>query len=358
LEAVNNRRSPCADLRERIRVAVRDVIRRQVECGVDIVNDGEASKLSYATYVKERLDGFNGDAPPAPPPPDFEEFPEYMYGKMRGAERRRSACDGPLRYRGLDAVRADLNNLAAALDDPAAESASGAFMTAASPGVIAHFLPNQYYGSEEAYLWALADAMKVEYDEIHSAGFVLQLDCPDLAAGRYRHGEDLERFRRSATLSIEALSYATRDIPPEDLRLHLCWGNDEAPHRRDVPLADILDIVLRSRPATISFEAANPRHAHEWTVFAEVELPDDKRIIPGVIDSTTNYVEHPDLVAQRLVQYAKLVGRERVLAGSDCGFATVAGSTLVHPTVAWAKIVTLAEGARLASDRLWRKVRA
>ena len=226
-------------------------------------------------------------------------------------------------------------------------------MTAASPGVIASFLRNVHYPSHEEYLSALADAMKIEYDEIHRSGFVLQLDCPDLAAGRYHYGDDLESFRRRVALHLEALDHATRDIPAEQLRLHLCWGNYEGPHNHDVPLRDIIDLVLAARPGAISFEAANPRHAHEWVVFEDVPLPAGKVLIPGVLDSTTNYIEHPELVSQRLVRFAELVGRENVIAGTDCGFATFASRPTVHPTIAWAKLRAMAEGAELASRRLW-----
>jgi 5-methyltetrahydropteroyltriglutamate--homocysteine methyltransferase len=261
------------------------------------------------------------------------------------------ACVGPVSYRDLDAVRTDIANLKAALESAAVD---GAFMSAASPGVITLFLENQHYPSHEAYLFALADAMKSEYDEIHRAGIVLQLDCPDLAASRHSYGESLEEFRRRAALHIEALNHATRDIPPGAMRLHLCWGNYEGPHNHDVALRDIIDLAVNARPAALSFEAANPRHAHEWTVFEDVKLPDGKVLVPGVLDSTTNYVEHPELVAQRLVRYAELVGRDNVIAGSDCGFATFATTLRVHPTVTWAKLRAMADGARIASERLWR----
>ncbi|WP_187369596.1 cobalamin-independent methionine synthase II family protein [Fodinicola acaciae] len=349
LDAADHGR-PAADLDERIRAAVGEVVRRQVEAGIDIVGDGEASKISYSTYVKERLDGFSGTAEPGPPAPDFEDFPDYMRSRTTGGMPARPVCTGRIRYRGQQAVRADIANLRDALAETPAD---GAFMTAASPGVVAHFLPNRYYETDEAYLWALADAMKVEYDEIHAAGLDLQLDCPDLTAW-HRFRDDLPAFHRRLATRLEVIGYATRDIPPDRLRLHLCWGNYEAPHTRDIPLAEILRPVLDARPAAISFEAANPRHAHEWTVFEDVELPEDKMILPGVLDSTTNYVEHPELVAQRLERYAALVGRERVAGSSDCGFATTATSARVHPTVVWAKLAALAEGARLASQRLWK----
>jgi 5-methyltetrahydropteroyltriglutamate--homocysteine methyltransferase len=338
------------DLDGRIAAAVTDVVRRQAEAGVDLVNDGEASKIGYSTYVAQRLEGFGGESRPRHQSPEADEFPEYVRSQS-GPGAATPACVAPVSYRDLDAVRTDIANLKAALKRAGAEAA---FMSAASPGVITHFLENQHYPSHEAYLFALADAMKNEYDEIHRAGIVLQLDCPDLAASRHSYGESLEEFRRRVALHIEALNHATRDIPAEAMRLHLCWGNYEGPHNHDVALRDILDLALAARPAALSFEAANPRHAHEWTLFEDAELPDGKVLIPGVIDSTTNYVEHPELVAQRLVRHAELVGPENVIAGSDCGFATFATLLRVHPTITWAKLKAMADGARIASERLWR----
>ena len=256
---------------------------------------------------------------------------------------------GPVAYTGRAKIEADIANLKAA-------SAGDAelFLSAASPGVIAWFLRNRYYQNEEEYLFALADAMKEEYDAIHKAGVVLQLDCPDLAAQWEGHPElDAAQFRKAVALRLAALDHATRDIPPDRLRMHLCWGNAEVPHHTDVPLADFINLVLDARPAAISFEGANPRHEHEWTVFTDVKLPEGKVIIPGVLDSTTNFIEHPELVAQRLIRYANLVGKTNVIAGSDCGFATSADDGAVHPEIAWAKLGVMAEGARLASDRLW-----
>jgi 5-methyltetrahydropteroyltriglutamate--homocysteine methyltransferase len=228
-------------------------------------------------------------------------------------------------------------------------------MTAASPGVISRFLENQYYSNHEDYIAALADAMKQEYDAIYQAGFLLQLDCPDLASARNTvfANAPLEDFRRWASLNVEALNHAVRDIPADRMRLHLCWGNYEGPHHKDVPLNAIIDIALRAKPVALSFEAANPRHEHEWVVFESVKLPEDKVLIPGMLDSTTNFIEHPELVAQRLTRFAEVVGRERVMAGTDCGFATFAGMDTVDPQIAWAKLQALAEGARIASQRLW-----
>jgi 5-methyltetrahydropteroyltriglutamate--homocysteine methyltransferase len=340
-----------------IEEGVQDVVQRQVLAGIQVVNDGEASKIGYSTYVKERLDGFGGEGEGPSAPPEAADFPEFWeeWNRPRRGPAM-PACVGPVSYRDRAAVRADIANLKAALDvvGPAVEDA---FMTAASPGVIALFLQNRHYRDHEDYVFALAGAMKTEYDEIHRAGFVLQLDCPDLAAARHQRGESLGDFRRRVKLHVEALDHATRDIPGDELRLHLCWGNYEGPHHRDVPLRDIIELVLAARPAAISFEAANPRHAHEWTVFEDIEVPEGKLLIPGVIDSTTNYVEHPELVAQRLDRYADLVGRENVTAGSDCGFATVATSPTVHPSITWAKLGAMAEGARIASGRLWSRSR-
>ena len=337
-------------LDEQIRAAVADVVRRQVEAGVSVVNDGEEGKIGYATYVKERLDGFGGEAGMAGLPADMAEFPEYMRRVMSGIDFAMPACVGPVSYRGLDAVRADIANLQHALDRTDVEDA---FLTAASPGVIAVFLQNRHYPSHEEYVFALADAMKVEYDEIHRAGIVLQLDCPDLAMSGHMLGESLDDFRARARLNVEAIGHATRDIPPDDMRLHVCWGNYEGPHHRDVALGDIIDVVFAARPAAISFEAANPRHEHEWTVFEDVKLPEGKVIIPGVLDSTTNYIEHPELVAQRLVRYGKLVGPENLMAGSDCGFATFASYLSVDPPITWAKLHAMADGAALASKELY-----
>ena len=333
-----------------IRSAVADVVRRQAEAGVSVVNDGEEGKIGYATYVKERLDGFGGEAGMAGLPADMAEFPDYMRRVMGGIDFAMPACVGSVSYRGLDSVRADIANLQAALDGAEFEDA---FLSAASPGVIAVFLENQHYPSHEEYVFALAEAMKAEYDEIHRAGIVLQLDCPDLAMSGHMLGESLDVFRARARVNVEAINHATRDIPPDDMRLHVCWGNYEGPHHHDVAQRDIVDVVLEARPAAILFEAANPRHEHEWTVFEEVKLPEGKVIIPGVLDSTTNFIEHPELVAQRLVRYGRLVGPENLMAGSDCGFATFASYLSVHPPITWAKLHAMAEGAALASKEFY-----
>jgi 5-methyltetrahydropteroyltriglutamate--homocysteine methyltransferase len=335
-----------------VRAAVSETVRRQVDAGVDIVNDGEVSKPSYATYVTERLSGFEGEPIPFQMR-EFEAFPEFAARMFADPDTAsilsNPSCNGPVAYLDTSLVQADIANLRAAGD-----GATETFMSAASPGVIDMFMPNRYYPSTEEYLFALADAMKTEYDAIHQAGLVLQLDCPDLAC-EWSIGPEVskEEFRRVVAQRLEAIDHATRDIPPDRIRLHLCWGNYEGPHNIDVPLADIIDLVLAARPTAVSFEAANPRHEHEWKVFEEVKLPDGKVVIPGVLDSTTNYIEHPELVAQRLIRYGKVVGRENVIAGSDCGFATFAAFVPIDPAITWAKLAAMAEGARLASQELW-----
>jgi 5-methyltetrahydropteroyltriglutamate--homocysteine methyltransferase len=336
----------------RVREAVADVVERQVEAGIDIVNDGEQGKVGYSTYVRHRLTGFGGQSVVAPRA-DWADFPEAAarVGRMSVA---RPSCNGPIDWKDRTAVQRDVDHLKVAV---ARVRPIDVFMTAASPGVIAHFLRNEHYPSREAYLARLVDIMKEEYDAIHRSGFVLQVDCPDLAMGRHLAFPELSNaeFLKIAEGNVEALNHALRDIPADRVRLHLCWGNYEGPHHRDIPLREILPVVLRALPQAISFEGANPRHEHEWVAFREVRLPDDKIIIPGVLDSTTNFIEHPELVAQRLGRYAELVGRERVIAGTDCGFATFARSNpQVEPEIAWAKFRSMAEGARLASVQLWR----
>jgi 5-methyltetrahydropteroyltriglutamate--homocysteine methyltransferase len=353
LEAMDDGTAPAPqDFDARVRRAVADVVRQQVEAGVDIVSDGEQGKVGYSTYVRFRLTGFEGQST-VPVRSDWADFPKAAARYIR-ASGARPACNGPVAWKDRGAVQKDIANLTAALTGlPAAEG----FMTAASPGVIAHFLQNEHYPSREAYLARLADVMKEEYDAIAQAGLVLQVDCPDLAMGRHLRFPDLStaEFLKIAEANIEALNHALRDIPADRMRLHLCWGNYEGPHHRDIPLKDILGIVLKARPQAISLEGANPRHEHEWAVFREVKLPDDKVLIPGVLDSTTNFIEHPELVAQRIVRYAEVVGRERVIAGSDCGFGTFARSSYqVEPEIVWAKLWAMAEGARLASAALWK----
>jgi 5-methyltetrahydropteroyltriglutamate--homocysteine methyltransferase len=338
----------------RVRRAVADVVRMQVEAGLDVVNDGEQGKVGYSTYVRHRLSGFGGQSAPGSRA-DWTDFPEAAARAERRSTVSRPSCNGPIDWKDRTAVAKDVENLRLALKEA---TPTEAFMTAASPGVIAHFLKNDHYPSREAYLARLVDVMKEEYDAIHRAGFVLQVDCPDLAMGRHLAFPDLSNaeFVKIAAANVEALNHALRDIPADRLRMHLCWGNYEGPHHRDIPLREILGVVLKARPQALSLEGANPRHEHEWVVFREMKLPDDKLIIPGVLDSTTNFIEHPELVAQRLVRYAEVVGRERVMAGTDCGFGTFARSASgVEPEIAWAKLRAMAEGARLASTLLWRR---
>ena len=354
LEALDGGKVPeQAAFDARVRRAVADIVRQQVEAGVDVVNDGEQGKVGYSTYVRHRLTGFGGQAA-VPTRADWADFPEAAAKSERRSTIMRPSCNGPIEWKDRTAVQKDVANLTAAVS---AAKPTEAFMTAASPGVIAHFLKNEHYPSREAYLARLVDVMKDEYDAIHRAGFILQVDCPDLAMGRHLAFPDLSNadFLKIAAANVEALNHALRDIPPDRMRLHLCWGNYEGPHHRDIPLKEILPIALKARPQALSFEGANPRHEHEWIVFKDVKLPDDRLIIPGVLDSTTNFIEHPELVAQRLVRYAEIVGRERVLAGTDCGMATFARSVnTVEPEIAWAKFKSMAEGAKLASRQLWR----
>jgi 5-methyltetrahydropteroyltriglutamate--homocysteine methyltransferase len=343
-----------AALAARVRSAVDEVVRKQAEAGVDIVDDGEMSKPSYATYPKDRLSGFEGASHPLQYR-DLVDFPgmaRRVFGDPGRARRKTPACTGPITLRDARAGQLDADNLTAALG---AVPGRDGFLTAASPGVISLFFHNDHYPSHEAYLFAIAEAMRTEYETVARAGLVLQVDCPDLAMGRhiqYAH-LGLDDFRKKARLHIQALDHALANIPPDRIRMHLCWGNYEGPHHFDVPLADILDLVFEARPAGISFEAANPRHAHEWRVFERVKPPKGKVLIPGVIDSTTNFIEHPELVAERISRYAKLVGRENVIAGTDCGFGTWVGQAAVDPDIVWAKLTAMAEGARLASREFW-----
>ena len=334
---------------------VADVVRRQRQVGVDIPSDGEMSKISYATYIRHRLTGFEiGDAPRATPK-DLDEFPEFRDRLAAGGgtpKYHRPICTGPIAIKDLEPLKKDIANLNAALK---AFGAAEGFMNAASPGVIAVFQPNRYYDSHEAYLQALAEVMKVEYEMIVEAGLILQVDCPDLAMGRHIkfRDEDDETFLNNAGLQVEALNYALENVPSDRVRMHLCWGNYEGPHIHDIPLKKVLPVVLSAKPSAIQFEGSNPRHAHEWQVWAEAAIPDDKVLIPGVLDTTTNFVEHPELVAERIERYARIVGPERVIAGTDCGFGTFAGFGAIHPTICWAKLGAMAEGARLASERLY-----
>jgi 5-methyltetrahydropteroyltriglutamate--homocysteine methyltransferase len=338
--------------------AVRDVVKRQVDTGIDVVSDGETSKISYATYVHDRLSGFSeqGTTEPGKPHLDLAPFPRLRekMAKLTGPRAfKRVACIGPIGVKDREALHRDLVNMRAAVD---AAKPVEAFLTAASPGVVASFLPNRYYPTHEAYVTAIADAMREEYAAIAAAGFVLQIDCPDLAMSRHTGFQDLSEadFLKRAAFDVEALNHALGNIPPDRIRLHVCWGNYEGPHTHDIDLAKIVGIVFGAHAQGIALEAANPRHEHEWTLWNEMRLPDDKLLLPGVIDTSTNYVEHPALVAQRIVRFARAVGRERVIANTDCGFGTAAGHGKLDPEVVYLKLGALVEGAALASKELWR----
>jgi 5-methyltetrahydropteroyltriglutamate--homocysteine methyltransferase len=352
----------------RVATAVRDVVAQQVAAGIDVVSDGEQSKISYTFYVRHRLAGVGaapGGALDRPPQTaahrdilDHPEFAARMH-QMRGGTSWFAAaavpcCTGPIGYRDHEPIARDLANLRAACD---ASHPPEAFVPAASPGVLTKFVPDRYYNNEDKYVEALADALQVEYEAIVNAGFILQIDAPDLGSARhnqYQYLSDAE-FLRIAERNIAALNQATRNIAPEAMRMHICWGNYEGPHTHDIPLATILPVAMKARPQGLQFEAANPRHAHEWEDLKGATIPEDKIMMPGCLDSTTNFVEHPRLIAQRICNVANIVGRERVIAGADCGFATFAAQqNAVLPSIVWAKLAALAEGARIASERLWR----
>jgi len=335
--------------------ACAETVRRQAAAGIDIVSDGETSKISYATYVKDRYTGFSGDSP-RNAPGDLKLFPGFLERLANDGgtpQYARPMCTGEVRSKGQGELQADIDNLKAAM---AAQGLERGFMNAASPGVISLFLQNQYYKTREAYLAALADAMKAEYETIVAAGLDLQLDCPDLALSRHMLFADLsdDEFVAVANMHVEALNHALRDINPAQVRVHICWGNYEGPHVCDIDMDKVFPTLMRTRARYVLFETSNPRHAHEWTVFRDraSEIPDDKVLVPGVVDTTTNFVEHPELVAQRLARFVDIVGADRVIAGSDCGFGTFAGFGAVDPDIAYAKLATLAEGAALASGRL------
>src|SRR5262245_22017584 len=344
-----------AALAFRVKAAVAEVVQKQADAGVDLVNDGEMSKPSYATYIKDRLEGFGGTGNTFVYQ-DLSEFPRLekrVFGDPGRSRRKTPACNAPIAVRDRGAPEIDAENLKTALGNV---KCVGGFMSAASPGVVSLFFRNDHYKDFESYIYAIAGAMRHEYETIAKAGLVLQIDCPDLAMGRHIQSADLCRadFRQRAQLHLEALDHAIANIPAEQLRMHLCWGNYEGPHHRDVPLADIIDIVLKAKPVAISFEAANPRHAHEWTVFESVNLPDGKVLIPGVIESKSNFIEHPEVIAQRIGRYAKCVGRENVIAGSDCGYGTWVGQAAVDPDVVFAKLKAMADGAALATRQFWK----
>ncbi len=343
-----------AALAAEVRAAVAGVVRKQAEAGLDLINDGEMSKPSYATYVKDRLAGFGGTGNSFvyQDLADFPNLAKRVFGDPGRSRRKTPACNGPISVRDAGAAQADVDDLKSALGSV---MSTGAFMSAASPGVVSLFFRNDYYPSHEAYLFAIADAMRHEYETIAEAGITLQIDCPDLAMGRHIQYASLStgEFRKRAGMHVAALNHALSGIPAEQLRMHLCWGNYEGPHHCDVPLSDIIDVVFTAKPSAISLEAANPRHAHEWTLFERVKLPAGKVLIPGVIESKSNFIEHPELIAQRIGRYAKLVGRENVIAGSDCGYGTWVGQAAVDADVVWAKLAALTEGARLASRQFW-----
>lgn len=340
-----------AEFDEVLRAAVDDVVARQVAAGIDLVSDGEMSKISYATYIKDRVTGFDGDSPRTPPA-DLEEFPAFLARQAKGGGTptyRRPRCVGAVASKTLAPLEADLAHLEAGV---AAHRPGGAFMNAASPGVIALFQPNEYYPDEDSYLEALAEAMRPEYEAIVAAGVLLQIDSPDLGLGRhmmYKDRSDAE-YVRLIGRHVDVLNHALRNVPADRVRMHVCWGNYEGPHTRDVEMGVILPTLMRAKPAGLLFETANPRHQHDWNYFVEMSasIPQDKVLIPGVIDSTTNFVEHPRVVAERITRFTDIVGGDRVIAGTDCGFSTFAGFGAVDPDIVYAKLQTLAAGAELA----------
>ena len=326
----------------------------QVQTGVDVVSDGEMSKISYATYIKDRITGFAGDSD-RNPPADLEEFPGFLERQASSGgtpSYKRPCCVGDIAVKDMAPLQEDLANFSAAVKK---HGAAEGFMNAASPGVIALFQPNKHYPSHEAYLHALGEAMRAEYEAIVDAGFILQLDSPDLGLGRHMLFKDKpeEEYIALANLHVEVLNDALRNVPAEKVRLHVCWGNYEGPHHCDAPMETVLPIAMKAKPQALLFESSNPRHAHEWEVFRDADIPEDKVLVPGVIDSTTNFVEHPRLVAQRIERFADIVGRERVIAGTDCGFSTFAGFGAVDQDIVYAKLGAMVEGAAIASEKLW-----
>jgi 5-methyltetrahydropteroyltriglutamate--homocysteine methyltransferase len=344
---------------EVLQQGVNEVVRLQDEAGLDVVSDGEMSKISYATYVRHRLTGFDGDSA-RPTPQDLDDFPRFrdqLVSEGHSPTYRRPVCTGPIGVKDCAPVVRDIARLERAMEG---STAVAGFMTAVSPGTVGVFHPNRYYRSHEAYMEAVGAAMQAEYEEIVRAGFILQIDCPDLAMGRHSRFKHLDeaQFLRCAELHVDVLNDAVANIPADRMRMHVCWGNYEGPHTHDIPLQSILPIVLRAKPSALLIEGANPRHEHEWEIWTTQALPDDKVLVPGVIDTSTNYVEHPELVSQRVLRYANLVGRDRVMAGTDCGMGTFAGFGPVHPEIAWAKLRSLTAGAALASSRLWKQAAA
>lgn len=343
-----------AALEARVAAAVDEIVARQVAAGISIVNDGEMSKPSYATYVKDRLAGFGGDSIQNYFFADLDDYPksaEIVAGNPGRRKRSAPACNAPITVSDAEAAALDMVHLTQSARN---HSAAGIFSSAASPGVVSIFFGNDYYKSDEEYVFAIAEAMRHEYEAIVAAGATVQLDCPDLAMGRHTTyaGLDLSDYRKKVAMNIEALNHAVRNIPAEKIRMHMCWGNYPGPHHCDVAFADIIDLVWAAKPQTVLFEAANPRHAHEWAMFESVRVPDDKVLCPGVIEPQSNYIEHPELVAQRIGRYVNLVGAERVMAGVDCGFSVHVGMQGIDPDVAFAKLEALAQGAQIASDRV------
>jgi 5-methyltetrahydropteroyltriglutamate--homocysteine methyltransferase len=341
-----------------IRDAVVAIVKKQVEVGIDIVSDGEMGKISYATYIKDRLSGFDGDTP-REPGQDLVEHPRLLekLAKLGStAKYRRPKCVADIRVKDLKPMQEDIANLQAAI---AAAKPKEAFINTASPGTIALFQPNDYYKTQDAYLEAVAEGMRAEYEGLTKAGLLIQIDAPDMAMGRHTMYRDRTEndFVGLAARHIEVLNHALRNVPADRIRMHVCWGNYEGPHTHDVPLEKLLPVVMKAKPQAILFEAANPRHAHEWKVFRDMksQVPEDKILVPGVLSTTTNYVEHPELVAERLENLANVVGRDRVIAGTDCGFGTFAGFGPVDPDIVWLKLKSLVDGAAIASRRLWAR---
>jgi 5-methyltetrahydropteroyltriglutamate--homocysteine methyltransferase len=338
--------------------AVDETVANQVRIGIDLVSDGEMSKISYATYIKDRITGFDGDSPRTPPS-DLEAFPSFLNRQASGGGTptyRRPKCVGPVAVKSMEPLKADLGFMAAAI---AKHKPVAGFMNAASPGVIALFQPNEHYTTQDDYLEALAEAMRPEYEAIVAAGLILQLDSPDLGLGRHMMYKDRsdEDYLNLIGAHVDVLNHALRNVPAERVRMHVCWGNYEGPHHHDVEMGVILPTLMKAKPAGLLFETSNPRHQHDWNYFVEMLaiIPDDKILIPGVIDSTTNFIEHPRVVAERIERFAGIIGRERVIAGTDCGFSTFAGFGAVDPEIVWAKLKTLVDGAELASTKLWSK---
>jgi 5-methyltetrahydropteroyltriglutamate--homocysteine methyltransferase len=337
--------------------AVAEIVRRQVASGMDIVSDGEMSKISYATYIKDRITGFDGDSPRTPPA-DLEQFPTFLERQAKGGGTptyRRPRCTGAIEPLTMKPLQDDIERFeTAAAQQPVVDR----FMNAASPGVIALFHPNDHYPNQEAYLEALGEAMRPEYEAIVQSGLVLQIDSPDLGLGRHMMFKDKSdaEYLRCIEQHVEILNHSLRNVPAERVRMHVCWGNYEGPHHCDVEMQVILPVLMRAKPAGLLFETANPRHQHDWEAFVTHRslIPDEKILIPGVIDSTTNFIEHPRVVAQRITTFANLLGRERVIAGTDCGFSTFAGFGAVDPEIVWAKLKALSDGAAIATERLWK----